>query len=302
MELRWLTSFVAVAEDLHFGHAADRLYLAPSALSAQIKALETELGVRLVDRGRRSRIRLTGAGELFLTEARLTLAQVAKAEAVGRRAGRGELGEAEIAYVASAAFSGVLTRVLADCARHERDVTVRVREMETPAQLEALGSGRIDVGFLRWRPEYPPDLTAVCLLTEEMVLALPEEHRLSALDAVPAAELTGERFVVPHFDEEHGFRDQINEVGDAGGFQARLAPPVKDFVAALTLVGGGLGVALVPDSVRCVGMPGVVHRPLADVTLTTRLVGVHRRDETSPAVRRVVRRLRAAAEGDEGDD
>ncbi|EKX64407.1 LysR family transcriptional regulator [Streptomyces ipomoeae] len=294
MELRWLTSFVAVAEDLHFGHAADRLYLAPSALSAQIKALETELGVRLVDRGRRSRIRLTGAGELFLTEARLTLAQAAKAEAVGRRAGRGELGEVEIAYVASAAFSGVLTRVLADCGRHERDVTVRVREMETPAQLEALDSGRIDVGFLRWRPEYPADLTAVCLLVEDMLLALPEDHRLAALDSVPADELAEERFVVPHFDEEHDFRDQINEVAEAGGFTPRLAPPVRDFVAALTLVGGGLGVALVPDSVRCVHMPGVVHRPLADVSLTTRLVGVHRGEETSPAVRRVIQRLRAA--------
>ncbi|MEI5522960.1 LysR family transcriptional regulator [Streptomyces brasiliscabiei] len=298
MELRWLTSFVTVAEDLHFGQAADRLYLAPSALSAQIKALETELGVRLIDRGRRSRIRLTGAGELFLPEARLTLAQVARAEAVGRRAGRGELGEAEIAYVASAAFSGVLTRVLADCGRHERDVTLRVRELETPAQLAALGSGRIDVGFLRWRPEYPPELTAVPLLTEEMVLALPAEHRLGGLTAVPAAELAGERFVVPHFDEEHDFRDQLGQVADAGGFPPRLAPPVKDFVAALTLVGGGLGVALVPESVCRVRMPGVVHRPLADVSLTTRLVGVHRRDENSPAVRRVIRRLRAVASDD----
>ena len=78
-----------------------------------------------------------------------------------------------------------------------------------------------------------------------------------------------------------------NQVAEAGDFTPLLAPPVKDFVAALTLVGGGLGVALVPDSVRCVRMPGVVHRPLADVSLTTRLVGVHRREETSPAVRRV---------------
>lgn len=297
VELRWLTSFVAVAEDLHFGRAAERLHLAPSALSAQIRALESHLGVRLVDRGRRSRPRLTGAGELFLVEAGLTLAQVARAQAVGRRAGRGEVGRAEIAYVASAAFSGVLTQVLSACADDGKDLTVGVRELETPAQLEALASGTIDVGFLRWRPTYPPDLTAICLLAEEVVLALPEGHRLARLQAVPASELGAETFVVPHFDEQHDFRDHIRRLAELGGFSPRLAPPVKDFIAALTLVSGGLGVALPPASLRCVHLPGVVYRPLADARLITRLVGVHRRQDTSPAVRRLIRLLSAAADG-----
>jgi DNA-binding transcriptional LysR family regulator len=157
VELRWLTSFVAVAEDLHFAKAADRLHLAPSALSAQVKALESHLGVRLIDRGRRARPALTSAGQAFLVEAQRTLAQAARAEAVGRQASRGELGHAAIAYVASAAFSGVMTSVLADCGS---DLVVTVRELETPAQLEALACGDIDIGFLRWRPGYPPGVTA----------------------------------------------------------------------------------------------------------------------------------------------
>ncbi|MEU6536963.1 LysR substrate-binding domain-containing protein [Streptomyces sp. NPDC047000] len=295
MELRWLESFVTVAEELHFARAADRLHLAPSALSAQIRALESHLGVRLIDRGRRARPALTGAGRLFLEEARLTLAQAARAEAVGRRAGRGELGQAQIAYVASAAFSGVLTDVLTRCSADGAELTLQVRELETPAQLEALACGDVDVGFLRWRPRYPPEVTAVGLLTEEIVLALPAGSPAAAYDAVPAARLRDECFVAPHFDEEYGCRDQILEVAACGGFSPRCAPPVRDYVAALTLVGGGLAVALVPASLRRVRIPGVVYRPLADVAPATRLVGAFRRGETSPAVRTVIRRMREAA-------
>ncbi|MFJ8487698.1 LysR substrate-binding domain-containing protein [Streptomyces sp. NPDC094038] len=295
MELRWLESFVVVADELHFARAADRLHLAPSALSAQVRALESHLGVRLIDRGRRTRPALTSAGRLFLEEARLTLEQAARAEAVGRRAGRGELGHAQIAYVASAAFSGVLTDVLTRCADPGTELTVQVSELETPAQLEALACGDIDVGFLRWRPEYPPDVTATCLLTEQVVLALPATAPLAAYEAVPAAKLCDERFVAPHFDEEYGCHDQILEVAEQGGFSPRCAPPVRDFIAALTLVGGGLAVALVPDSLRRVQIPGVVYRPLADVAPTTRLVGAYRKGETSPAVLGVIRRLREAA-------
>ncbi|MGW1787264.1 LysR substrate-binding domain-containing protein [Streptomyces sp. NPDC002143] len=295
VELRWLESFVVVAEELHFARAADRLHLAPSALSAQVRALESHLGVRLIDRGRRTRPALTSAGRLFLEETRLTLAQAARAEAVGRRAGRGELGHAEIAYVASAAFSGVLTDVLTRCATLDTHLTVQVRELETPAQLEALSCGDIDVGFLRWRPEYPAGVTAACLLTEEVVLALPDGAPLAAHEAVPSTELRHEQFVAPHFDEEYGCRDQILEVAAQGGFSPRCAPAVRDFIAALTLVGGGLAVALVPDSLRRVRIPGVAYRPLADVPLTTRLVGAYRTGETSPAVRGVIRRLREAA-------
>ncbi|MDN0200649.1 LysR substrate-binding domain-containing protein [Streptomyces sp. S.PNR 29] len=295
MELRWLASFAVVAEELHFARAADRLHLAPSALSAQIRALESHLGVRLIDRGRRSRPALTHAGRLFLAEAERTLAQAARAEAVGRRAGRGELGHAEIGYVASAAFSGVVTGLLAACSAPGSDLTVGVRELETPAQLEALAAGDIDVGFLRWRPVYPPGVTATCLLTEEVLLAVREDGPQAAHEAVPTAALREERFVAPYFDEEYGCRDQILQVGDHGGFTPDIAPPVRDFIAALTLVGGGHGVALVPASLSRVHIPGVAFRPLADLRLTTRLVGAYRSGETSPAVRAVIRRLREPA-------
>ena len=297
MELRWLTSFVTVAEELHFARAADRLHLAPSALSAQIRHLESHLGVRLIDRGKRSRPMLTSAGLAFLPEAQRTLEQAARAQAVGRRASRGELGRVEIGYVASAAFSGVLTRTLTECAGSASDLTVTVRELETPAQLEALVTGEIDIGFLRWRPRYPPGVTAVVLLAEDVLVAVPESGRLAEYEAIPPAELRDACFVAPHFDEEHDFRDHVHQVAENGGFSPLLAPPVRDFIAALTLVGGGLGTALVPASLHRAQVPGVALRPLADLRLTTRLVGAHRERETSPAVRGVVGRLRRAAVG-----
>ncbi|MFD2687613.1 LysR family substrate-binding domain-containing protein [Streptomyces phyllanthi] len=204
----------------------------------------------------------------------------------------GEVGEAEIA---SAAFSGVLTRMLASCADNGEHLTVRVREPEIPAQLEALASGTIDVGFLRWRPGCPADPTAVCLLEEEVVLALPEHHRLARLQAVPTAELRGERDIRrPALRRGTRLRDPVGQPAELGGFPPRLAVPVKDFIAALTLVGGDLGVALLPRSLRCVHMPGVVHPSVADAGLTTPLVGMRRRQETSPAVHRVIRLLHAA--------
>lgn len=295
MELRWLESFVVVAEELHFARAADRLHLAPSALSAQIKALESSLGVRLIDRGKRARPALTDAGVAFLPEAERTLAQAARAVAVGRRAGRGELGRVEIGYVASAAFSGVLTRTLAQCAAPGSELTVGVRELETPAQLEALTAGNIDIGFLRWRPRYPPGLAAVCLLAEDVLVAVADSGPFASLDAIEPAQLRDEVFVAPHFDEEHDFRDHVYQVGAHGGFEPRIAPPVRDFIAALTLVGGGLATALVPASLRRAQVPGVALRPLAGLELTTRLVGAYRERDPSPAVRAVIMRLRAAA-------
>jgi DNA-binding transcriptional LysR family regulator len=114
MELRHLRYFVAVAEELHFGRAAERLRIAQSALSTQIQALERHLGVRLLQRSKRSMVAVTDAGTLVLEEARQTLRQAERTELVGRRAGRGELGRVEIGYVVSTALAGVLSSTVSN--------------------------------------------------------------------------------------------------------------------------------------------------------------------------------------------
>jgi DNA-binding transcriptional LysR family regulator len=155
-----LRCFVAVARELHFGRAAEQLQLAQSALSRQIQALERDLGVRLLNRGRRSAITLTEAGMALLGEAQLAIQQLDRAEATARRAARGEIGRLEIGYVVSAALSGVLPRTLERFRALRPDVQVQLVAMETPRQLEALRSGLLDVGFLRPRPTYPAGVRA----------------------------------------------------------------------------------------------------------------------------------------------
>ena len=150
-----LRCFVAVAHELHFGRAAEQLQLAQSALSRQIQALERELGVRLLNRGRRSAITLTEAGMALLGEAQLAIQQLDRAETTARRAARGEIGRLEIGYVVSAALSGVLPRTLERFRALRPDVQVQLVAMETPRQLEALRSGLLDVGFLRPGPPTP---------------------------------------------------------------------------------------------------------------------------------------------------
>lgn len=287
MDLRWLRTFVAVADQMHFARAAEALDTATSSVSAQLKALEEHLGVRLLERGRRSTPRLTAAGEVFLPQARRVLQALEQAEAVGRAASQGLVGRVRVGYVASAAYSGVLAGAVAHLV-DGAEVEVAVEEMSTPDQVEALLAGRIDVGLLRERPELPDGLSSTVVRREDVLLAVPERHRSARTGVVPAAALGGERFAVPSFGEVHDARDEVLAVAAAGG----LAPPrvtaVRDYLAALALVGAGTAVALVPECVSGLSMPGVRFARLEGVSLRTSLLLVHRAGETAPAVLRVL--------------
>jgi len=148
MELRHLRYFVAVAGELHFTRAAERLHISPPSLTQQIQNLEQELGARLFVRTKRE-VKLTDAGRRFLDEARATLQQAERAELVARRAGRGEVGRVEIGFVSSAACAGLLTIALPSYRQRFPLVDLAIRKLETPRQIEQLTEGRLDVGFLR---------------------------------------------------------------------------------------------------------------------------------------------------------
>lgn len=283
VELRWLRAFVAVVEERHFARAAEGLETATSNVSAQVKALEDHLGARLLDRGRRTTPRLTAAGEVFLPEARRVLLAVEQAEAVGRAAGRGQLGRVRVGYVATAAHSGVLAQTVAHAVR-DSGVEVVIEEMATPDQVEALVAGRIDVGVLRQRPDLPDALVAAVVRREAVVVALPLHHPAAGSGGVRAADLAGERFAVPTFGEAHDAREEVAAVAAAGGLPAPELVAVRDYLAALALVGAGTAVALVPECVSGLAVPGVSCVRLADVSLQTALLLVHRRDESAPAV------------------
>jgi DNA-binding transcriptional LysR family regulator len=210
LDTRQLRYFVAVAEDLHFTRAADRLHVAQSALSTHVKQLEAHLGTRLLARSKRSAVALTDAGIMFLVEARRALEQVERAEAAGRRAGRGELGHVAIGYAGSAAFSSVLSSAIRAYRAQKADVTLHLAEIWTPMQLAAIAEGRQDVGFLRSQKRYPDGISALVVKQEQVLLALPADHRLaeaSEIEARAVESLSDETFILPQFEDAGSFTD-----------------------------------------------------------------------------------------------
>src|SRR5438270_3418464 len=154
MELRHLRYFMAVAEELHFSRAAERLHISPPSLTQQIQSLEQELGARLFLRTKRE-VKLTDAGARFLEEARTTLRHAQRAQVVARRAARGEMGRVEIGFVSSAACAGLLTASVPAYRDAYPLVELSMRKMETAKQIEQLTGSRLDIGFLRPPTRYP---------------------------------------------------------------------------------------------------------------------------------------------------
>lgn len=295
MELRQLRYFTVLAEELHFGRAAKRLSLTQPPLSQAILNLERELGVRLFERTRR-RVALTHAGKAFREEAWQTLARADRAVEHAQRAGRGEVGRLAVGFLANTAYT-LLPLVLRDFALGFPGVTLDLRELAIPQQVEALRRENIDVGLLR-PPVADAELEAETILEEPFVLALPAGHALGGLKRVPAQRLAAEPFVMFPRTAGFVFHDLIMGFCLRAGFAPRVAQEVNQTHAVIGLVSAGIGVALVPASAQKIGLAGVVYRPLREATPLASVAIARRRADASPVVaaflevaRRVARKL-----------
>ncbi|WP_157268851.1 LysR family transcriptional regulator [Azohydromonas aeria] len=295
LESRQLRCFLAVAEDLHFGRAADRLGVAQSALSAQVQRLEAELGVRLLNRRKRAAVTLTDAGQLFLAEAGAAWAQLQRAEHVGRLAARGDAGEVRLGYVASALTSGLLTDTLKAFRQAHAGVRMRIVPMETPRQIESLADGLLDVGLMRPRPQYPEGVAAELLRSEPLEIAMAAEHPLAARPSLRAQDLKNETFIVPQFNETAGFGDNLRRLGALGGYAIEPACAVNDFVTAASMACAGYGIVLAPRSLKNFAPGGLVFRRVEGFDDEVRLVMAYRLREPAPAVQALLRVARGLA-------
>lgn len=292
MELRHMRYFVAVAEELHFTRAAERLHISPPSLTEQIQGLERELGVRLFLRSKRA-VALTDAGSRFLEEARTTLHQAARAELVARRAGRGELGKVAIGYVSSASCTGVLATTITAYRYTHPMVSINIHKSETSRQLEQLTEGRLDIGFLRPPARYPVGITAVIVAEQAVLVVLPSQHPLAATsDSIAPSTLADENFIAPDFEMEAGIYQHTAELGRRGRFAPRLVARAPDFFTIVSMVAAGFGIAVVPQSCNCIQIPGVAYRPLASQMRLAELAAAFRRDERAPAVKMFIEQLR----------
>lgn len=282
---RQLQYFVAVAEELHFSRAAERLGVAQSAISVQVQQLERDLNVRLLLRNKRQPITLTDAGALLYAEAVGALRHMERAEQVGLLAASGLSGSVRMGYVASAVTSGLLSRLLGSFRLTHERVRMQVVAMETPKQLHAIETGEIDVGLVRPRRHYPEGVEALLLHSEPLLVAMPESHALARQPSVKAAELRGQTFIAPQFNESEGFSEVLSRLASVAGFGTGSEYHVNDFITATSLAAAGYGVVIVPESIRLFGQPGVTFRPISDFHELVHLVLAYRKREHSPAIR-----------------
>lgn len=261
MELRQLRYFLAVAEELHFGKAAERVFIAQSPLSRQIRQLEEELGVQLFRRTKRS-VELTDAGRALVPEAEAILSATRRARDTAIGAKQGRIGRLTIGFTNSALYTP-FPRILRTFATVSPLVELQFLErMLTPDQVQAITGGRMDIGVLR--PPVPSsEIELLPLASETLVAVIPESSALARCESLQLEELAQERFITFSRSLDSSLARAVLALFHRRGFQPNIAHEVKEISTIVMLVASGLGVALVPSSAEGLRQEGVVFRPIA---------------------------------------
>lgn len=283
MELRHLRYFVAVAEELHFGRAAERLGIAQPPLSQQIKSLEEEIGAALFLRTKRH-TELTAAGESLLVDARQILLRSEEAVSAARRAARGESGQLAVGFVNSAVY-GELTTIFRLMRQRYPGITLVLQDLTSEEQVAAVKAHQLDVGLVR-----PPiaDAAPLSLRTfyrEPFVVAMPRGHRLAKEKLIAMKWLAEESFLQVPRSLGPGFYDQFIRMCSQAGFAPKVVQEAHSTQTIVSLVASGMGIAMVPASMEHFQRTGVVYRPIKPPVPTTELAVMWRSDDKSPALR-----------------
>lgn len=282
VELRQLRYAVAVAEDLHFGHAAERLRVAQPSLSRQIRELEESLGVRIFDRTSRN-VALTAAGEAFIEVATRTVRMADAARETAEAAAQGRIGRAVLGFVASAAGE-ILPPLIAKQRTQRPDVRLVLREMGTAQQVEALRGGEIDIGLTRDLVQ-EEDLVIEPLFHEPVLAVVPAHHPLRHKRVVDLRELAGSDFVsLPRMSAPRIW-NLISAVSHETGGDMNISQEARQFATVLALVTADMGIALVPASVRGLRKEGVHYLRLRNREAYSEVQVARRALENSPSVR-----------------
>jgi DNA-binding transcriptional LysR family regulator len=260
IELRHLRYFIAVAEELHFGRAAERLHIAQPPLSQQIRKLEAILGVPLLQRTSRV-VKLTSAGELFLERARRTVRRVQEDLEEARSVGRGGVGFLKVGFIGSGMLT-VLPSVLGRYRRQYPNVNLLLNELYSAGVMRALEEGTIDVGFLRdGGPAAGLDVSTV--FSEPFVCVLPRRHPLARRRVLSAANLRDEPFVLfPSIVGRAAYEKTVS-LCTQHGFRPNVVQEAPQLLTIARLVEAGLGVTILPACVERIAPPGVVCRRLS---------------------------------------
>src|SRR5262245_1913273 len=306
MELRHLRYFVAVAEELHFGRAAERLHVSQPPLSQQIKQLEEEVAVRLFDRTKRW-VRLTSGGRHFLEQARQVLAQADGAVIAARRAMGGECDRLSVACAPWAKLMAV-PHILRRFSRLQPAVQIDIQTLDSVRQIRAIRTRTVDVGFM-CPGSRERDIHMERLAARPLVVALPSNHRLAARGRLSPRDLAGESYVMLAADVAPPYGEILTDYWATTGIAMRERFTVDQPHAVIDLVAVGTGFAVVPSSVQEYEKKGIVCRRLDPALPEIELSLAWARGVDSPAInalleaaRHVVGQPRADVSGEDGAD
>ncbi|BAU09596.1 LysR family transcriptional regulator [Leptolyngbya sp. NIES-3755] len=290
MELRHLRYFVAVAEELHFNRAAERLHIAQPPLSQQIKHLETELGVELFHRRTKRQVQLTEAGQVLLQAAYRILAQLDQAVYDTQQVGKGETGTLSIGFTSSVVYD-VLPAILYQFRQRFPRVDLVLQELTTTQQEDALYNHRIEVGFC-----HPPlkdnRLQLEYILQESLVVALPETHPLADEATISLRSLANESFILFPRSLGPGLYDQIISFCEQADFRPKVMQEAIQMQTIIGLISAEMGIALVPASLQNLQRVGVVYKPLQPATPQVETAMVWRSEATSSVLREFLKVVR----------
>lgn len=260
IETRLLQQFIAVAEELHFNRAAERLHMAQPPLSQAIRKLEGAVGAPLFERTPRS-VALTPAGAAFLETARRTVQSLEEGVAQTRRVAQGMDGHLTLTFINIAPYASLLQAL-----RHFRElnpgIAFTMREASTQEQVNALEQGEADIGFMRTPGTTTPHLRMERLLSERICVALPAGHPLAAKAGIDLALLRDEAFVASPRTLGKGFHDQLIGLCQTAGFVPDIVQHGRQMQTLIALVAAGFGIALLPASLATETREDVVFRPL----------------------------------------
>lgn len=296
MELRHLRYFIAVAEELSFTRAAQRLHIAQPPLSVQIRALEEELKVRLLERDKR-RVFLTQAGRHFLERARGILHDVEMAKGEAQSAASGEVGSIALGYTASSMLSQALPAAILGFRRLHARVVLTLTEMTSLDQLDAVHGRGLDVAVLR-RPnvEIPAGIVVEEWYQSPLVAVVPRGHRLSG-KPLRIADLRDEPLVMYPRHAGIGLYWKVQDLCAKAGFRPRMVQETREAATIVGLVAAGVGIALVPSDACCIQLDGIVYQAVIDKEAVSSLYLAHRQEDNNPYVDLVLKELRGARGG-----
>lgn len=284
IDLRQLRQFVAVAEELNFRRAAERLHMSQPPLSQTIKALEDELGTPLFNRTRR-KVELTPPGRVLLDQAHRVLSQMDRAVDAAKGAARGMVGRLSIGFVSSSMYE-IFPAILRRFRERHPAVDLHLEELDTVDQTDALLQRRIDIALNRPPTFYSTGIVQETLIRERLIAALPGGHPLASRKTLRLRDLREEPFILIPPRWGTGYHTRVLDACQEAGFVPRVVQEAKFMHSVVGLVGAGMGVAVVPETLERVVAVGCLYRPFADKSqaLTMDLGAAWHETDASPAL------------------